>query len=73
MLLGILREDTLPLPPALSELSSSQQTVLQYIVDILSNMDIIPDEYNNDEIDADHECHSEVGSIMTPVLLSTPV
>ena len=64
MLLGISREDTLPLPPLLSELSSSQQTALQYIVDILSTMDIFSDEYNEDEIDVDHECHSEVGSIM---------
>ena len=59
-----MREDILPLPPPLSELSSSQQTALQYIVDILSTMDIISDEYNEDEIDVDHECHSEVGSIM---------
>ena len=65
MLLGILREDILPLPPPLTELSSSQQTALQYIVDILSIMDIISDEYKEDEIDVDHECHSEVGSIMT--------
>ena len=65
MLLGILREDTLPLPLPLSELSSCQQTALQYIVEILSTMGIISDEYNEDEIDVDHECHSEVGSIMT--------
>ena len=64
MLLGILREDTLPLPPPLSELSSSQQTALQYIVDILSTMDIICDKYNEDETDVNHECHSEVGSII---------
>ena len=60
MLLGILREDTLPLSLPPSELSSSQQTALEYVLDILSAMDTISNQYNDDEVDPDHESHFEV-------------
>ena len=60
MLLGILREDTLPLSLPPSELSSSQQTALEYVLDILSAMGTLSNQYNDDEVDPDHESHFEV-------------
>ena len=50
MLLGVLRDDTVPAAPPASDLSSSQQTVLQYVLTILSTMDTICNNYSDHEI-----------------------
>ena len=63
--IGILREDTLPLPEPPSQLSAFQQRPLQYVLDILSTMDTVSDEYNDDEIDVDHDPDCQVGWIIT--------
>ena len=57
MLWGILREDTLPLPEPPVKLSDSQQRTSQYVLDILSTMETVPDKYNDSEIDLDIDPH----------------
>lgn len=59
-LLGILREDTLPLlePPA--KLSVSQERTFQYVLNISSTMETVADDYDDQEIDLDIEPHIQV-------------
>ena len=60
MSLGIFRDDTLPLPQPPSQLSASQQTTLQYVLDVFSLMEPVSQEYNDDEMDVDNDAHIEV-------------
>ena len=57
MLWGILQEDTLPLPEPPVKLLDSQQRASQYVLDILSTMETVPDKYNDNEIDLDIDPH----------------
>ena len=60
MWLGTFRGDTLPLPQPPSQLSASQQTTLQYVVDVFSLMEPVSQEYHDDEMDVDNDVHTEV-------------
>ena len=50
----------LPLPQPPSQLSASQQTTLQYVVDVFSLMEPVSQEYHDDEMDVDNDAHTEV-------------
>ena len=57
---GILREDTLPISEPAAKLSSSQQATYQYVLQILSTMETLDDDYNDHDIDLDIEPHNQV-------------
>ena len=60
MWLGIFRDDTLPLPQPPSQLSASQQTTLQYVLDVFSLMESVSQEYHDDKMDVGNDAHTEV-------------
>ena len=62
MWLGIFRDDTLPLPQPPSQLSASQQTTLQYVLDVFSLMEPVSEEYNDDEMNVNNDAHTQVPS-----------
>ena len=59
-LLGILREDTLPISEPPAKLSSSQEATYQYVLQILSTMETLDDDYNDYDIDLDIKPHNQV-------------
>ena len=48
---GVLRDLTIPVQPIACDLSASQQTVLHYVLNILSTMETMSDDYTDHEID----------------------
>ena len=49
-----MRGDDIPFPIHQSQLSASQQYALQYVLDILSKMETVSDEYNDYDTDEDN-------------------
>ena len=60
MSLGILRDDDTTLSVPQSQLSASQQYALKYVLQILTKMEKLSDEYNEDDIDEDNYEHCQV-------------
>ena len=58
--LGILPDDQTTFPTPHTQLSVSQQYMLQYIVQILTTMERVSDNYNEDDIDEDNYEHFQV-------------
>ena len=58
--LGILPDDQTTFPTPHTQLSVSQQYMLQYIVQILTTMERVSDNYNEDDIDEDNYEHCQV-------------
>ena len=58
--LQILRDDQTTFPTSHTQLSSSQQYVLQYVVLIITTMERASDNYNEDDIDEDNYEHCQV-------------
>ena len=68
-LLGILRDDSIPLSLLSSDLSVSQQRALHYISDILTTMETVSNEYNDCEIDENYDDYCEVCFLVTIILV----
>lgn len=68
LFLGVLQDDDTIILTTTSQLSASQQCVLQYVMPIITKMERVSDNYNEDVIDQDNYEYCQVHFL--PVYLS---